>query len=666
MAPSGSWPMKKFLKTAGKALLILILVPLVLVSLFVLIGNLTQISTPLTTVTGQSAQLNEALAESWKNTPSHIEGMTKWDLYSAGLSLVPGADTDGDGLTDQEEIERYNTDPLKVSSSGDLYSDLYKIQHDMDVSRAYEYTESAQFVHNSCPEVVLTPKIPTDFNAVVTQIPMKEWSGMKVYAAYSVYNYSGNFSVDLSQVLQREGLTLSDISVYVSDGNKTGAYSFSKSGNTLTLRKAFSPKSSYTVYCTEKNFGAFAASALNSMLPSGTFEGWMPEEEEITGAGLVFVSPLLTELGNYPITIYYERLSTEENSLALRDKIMAYTEEYFSLKGQYPYDFQEKSAIEIEILYSSLSSILSFLDTTGMSGNDISWQHLLFLYFSYEDMLAQGIPGSDASGETGRPQSPNADPVSGFDPFLDTLPFGNFKTTQSPNGSCAGISHLTAYLYNQGYYPNRSNGEGSWDLTLDPENATLCDPGLGDYKTESFVRDHSQDGQTLSEGLSQGEEAFLNMIASAYQTGNANAEFICYEVFGGDFQTVVQDYAVIEAAKTYLESGKILDVYLDMVDGTRHTVNIYSYRTDPQNPDVVWFSVYDCNFPGNQTGGQPLSDTGFALRVEKKLRLDGNGWTFSYDYFPLEDQSYGATSNPNRTKTSLILILDEFGHLLND
>jgi hypothetical protein len=81
---------------------------------------------------------------------------------------------------------------------------------------------------------------------------------------------------------------------------------------------------------------------------------------------------------------------------------------------------------------------------------------------------------------------------------------------------------------------------------------------------------------------------------------------------------------------------------------------------------VVWFSVYDCNFPGNQTGGQPLSDTGFALRVEKKLRLDGNGWTFSYDYFPLEDQSYGATSNPNRTKTSLILILDEFGHLLND
>ena len=90
--------MKKFLKTAGKVLLILILVPLVLVSLFVLIANLTQISTPLTTVTGQSAQLNEALAESWKNTPSHIEGMTKWDLYSSGLSLVPGADTDGDGV----------------------------------------------------------------------------------------------------------------------------------------------------------------------------------------------------------------------------------------------------------------------------------------------------------------------------------------------------------------------------------------------------------------------------------------------------------------------------------------------------------------------------------------------------------------------------------------
>jgi len=79
----------------------------------------------------------------------------------------------------------------------------------------------------------------------------------------------------------------------------------------------------------------------------------------------------------------------------------------------------------------------------------------------------------------------------------------------------------------------------------------------------------------------------------------------------------------------------------------------------------IWFSVYDCNFPGNRTE-EPLSDTGFQLRVEKKLCTSGNGYTFSFDYFPLQDRSYGASSNPNISKNNLIIILDEFGHLLND
>ncbi len=61
--------------------------------------------------------------EPLKGEPSDIVGMSKYDKYAMGLSIQDGSDTDGDGLTDKEEIEVYGSDPLKKSTSGDLYDD---------------------------------------------------------------------------------------------------------------------------------------------------------------------------------------------------------------------------------------------------------------------------------------------------------------------------------------------------------------------------------------------------------------------------------------------------------------------------------------------------------------------------------------------------------------
>lgn len=47
-------------------------------------------------------------------------------------------DKDEDGLSDYEEIEVYHTDPNLVSTSGDLYSDYYKVKHNLDVTKKYE------------------------------------------------------------------------------------------------------------------------------------------------------------------------------------------------------------------------------------------------------------------------------------------------------------------------------------------------------------------------------------------------------------------------------------------------------------------------------------------------------------------------------------------------
>ena len=657
--------------------MIVLLVIVGLIILFLLIGNITNREKPVEVIAGSDAGPSDALIAAWKSTPSDITGMTKWDKYEAGLSVANGSDSDGDGLTDKEEIETHHSDPLSVSTAGDLYTDLYKVQNGMDLTQKYVYNTALQeFPYNSCPEVILSAQTPNDFNAVVTALPTPDsLNGQKVYAAYNIYNYSGKFTVNLASILQKEALKLSNISVYVSDGNSVEYYPFTKKAQTITLKTAFSPTGTYTVFITQKNFLRFAASRISADDALAAISS-APEAspQQVTGAGLVIVSPILAEFANSPISIYYEKQDNDIDRQTLRNALLNHVMDYFhiSSRDKYRFAFHEVSAIQIDLMYNTLRSAVSFLDVTDRTQSSLNLEYIFFLYYSYEDKLAferkstQEIstpPATEPDASTPPEDVFLPDPNSGFHLKNDTLPFGNFSTDRSPNGSCAGISHLTAYLYNQKRYPVHSdNGFIPWDLESDPENATLCEPGLGDYKDENFVQIHSTDGQTLNTDLTSGEEAFKNMITDAYLTGNQNAEFILFDLWGGNH--VVQDYSVIESAIAYLESGKILDVYLDMVDGTRHAVNIYGYRKETEN--VIWFSVYDSNFPCNRADGTILSDAGFALRVEKKLKTSGDGHTFSFDYFPLENRSYGASSNPSLSGNNLILILDEFGHLLND
>lgn len=632
------------------------------------------------------------LTQAWKSTPSDIEGMTKWDKYKAGLSVADGSDTDGDGLTDREELTVYDTDPLKVSTAGDLYADGYKVSMGMEPNKKYDYEGLQKFPHNDCSEVKLSAEIPTDFNAVVT--PLEDTTqvmGLQVYAAYRVYNYGGKFSVDLTDTLRKHGVKLSDISVYVSDGADLERYSFSKDGNIVTLRTKFSADCTYTVYCAEDDFLKFAmakavsSSAANSIAGAinGITDSLTPEEEEeeITGHGLVVMTPILNAVIKFPIVTVCEDLGDDVKNEQLQKKI-SQDALYFLIreKENTDYSFQTdfQNGFVVLGLYNYLQDKLPAFDVSTTKNNDCKWYHFIFLYYS-DDRRQQFLNGNEnpdnpeGSLDIGAEESrPETDTVSGFHPQWDTLPFGNFKTSLSPNGSCAGIAHLTTYLYNTKQFPARSSSapwdsEEPWDLMTDPENATLTNPGLRNYKDANFVTEHSDRKGMIDEStLTTGEAEFIKMIADTFSAANENAEFVCEELIGGDFNTVKQDYAVIEAAMKYLDSGKILTLYLDMVDGSRHAVNIFDYEISKENPDVVLFSIYDSNYPDNQTGKELLSETGFNLVVEKKLHQDGNGYTFGYDYFPTDDNHYGATSNPNRCKNHLFLILDESGHLLND
>lgn len=54
------------------------------------------------------------------------------------MNLHTVYDFDEDGLTDYEEMEVYHTDPNKKSTSGDNYTDKYKVDNDMDLFTKYD------------------------------------------------------------------------------------------------------------------------------------------------------------------------------------------------------------------------------------------------------------------------------------------------------------------------------------------------------------------------------------------------------------------------------------------------------------------------------------------------------------------------------------------------
>ncbi len=74
--------------------------------------------------------LQKVLDEKQKND-SDLDGVS--DAQEKQLGTDPSRiDTDGDGLTDYDEVQTYHTNPLKYDTDGDSYSDGAELRRDYD------------------------------------------------------------------------------------------------------------------------------------------------------------------------------------------------------------------------------------------------------------------------------------------------------------------------------------------------------------------------------------------------------------------------------------------------------------------------------------------------------------------------------------------------------
>ncbi len=614
---------------------------------------------------------------------SDIEGMSKYDKYVLGLDPSDGADSDFDGLTDKEEIEIYGTNPTKPSTSGDLYMDGYKVKTGMDVNKVYEYKEEYVFTGNSCPEIYLTPIEAFDFNACVidrTDSNMYRLTNKEVLRTYYVSFYTGYVTIDLDEICDVVDASKDDLAVYVQKFYESVAneVKVTKDGSRITLQEKYEYNMPYVIYIVkEENMGKDTDLVNNVEVTFGS----LAKEEQEMPIGVVYGSPLLAALGK-KLNVVYEQKSTEEETLIARQQMVdvanAIQEGVVTTKVT-DECVRAASREEIETIIRAYDVMLSEYSYTYEVGNIDSKKHqIFFIYYTYEDYLRDKEKISEVK------QAEEDQVVEGqveetkfksiyagtFDPYKDTLPFSNFRSSVGKNGVCAGIAHLTSNLFNNKTLSKSAgtftykNETYSWDITSDEENRTLLDTGLRDYKTSKFVKEHTSKAGYLEKNLSEGEQNFVTMIGYFYAKGNAafSAKDYMKGCDGRDADKDVRtmnfyDGQVIRNMVGEIDNGRIVDGYFLMDNGSGHVVNIYGYEEtkiylEGRFTDGYVFYVYDCNYP----------DVRGTLVAE--IFEHTNGQETLHYYLDIPGASYAAYSNSGRQ--NLFVVLDsEFNVLSN-
>lgn len=608
-----------------------------------------------------------------KDVPSDIEGLSVYDKYTMGLQRQDGSDSDYDGLTDKEEIEIYGTDPLKASSAGDLYTDAYKVQNGLDPYTYKEYTEEIAFPYLECEEVQLAASSPIDFNAVVTDCTfaydLSSFEVGKVYKGYDLYNYGGIVKINVHDLLTENDIN--DFEIYITNGpfvipgeNSFKKCSYKLEGDNVTLDYEFEHGSEYLIFLTEKQ-GFKIKSFINGIFNQDDAAVSTSMNNKDKGEALIYGSPWGVLLGG-KITIYYTECFDKDNTSLFKEEAEQAIPTIFTKESE-DIRFKAISSREMEKKRNFFDKFLK-LFKTYKKGEHVAWyeyffRYAVFCYDTYENTyeLAGGNSTTNEFKAMG----------TGFDKYEDELPFQNFRSYIGTGGNCAGITHLTSYLYNTGSFPSSGtyncniNGtyeQIQWDLSTDNENATLSNQGLIDYKDIEFVTEHSENGDYLSVNLTEGEQEFVNMIGCYWTEANDRINMNAYEKTTGEYY----DASLLNRMTALLDQGKILDVYLYMRGGGAHAVNIYGYEYIAANS--VLFTVYDNNIPQDCKDGYMINaDANGNCYLQVTIRKDeGGNDILEYLYMPLQgSKDYIASSMKNLMKSHAMVVMDENWNVLN-
>lgn len=602
---------------------------------------------------------DEAIEERLSGEESDIEGWTKLDKQNAGLSTLDGSDSDHDGLTDKEEIEVYGSDPTKTSTSGDLYSDGYKVENGLDINTSYD--DSFVTYYYDIPNgVTLHSEDAIDNIATVKPYSTGDTGA---YAACYVTNYSGkSIDINVSGICSKNGLKDSQIGCYICDKgdcNSSIYCDYKVKDGILTLENEFSFHDGYVIYITDKK--SIPSAAERFLFGDDVDISSSSAEEVDTEEGLMveyFAIAHLFDDGLTPTVYYYDTGDETKNNNIVKGLKEAAENELGNISGV---KLKPVSLKEIRSRYNAFENLCE----GSFNGKDESALCGAILYYRLLSEYEASLPKPPTNSGTYN--------GTGFDIVEDTLPFPNFSDSKyGKGGNCMGIATLIAKVANTGTNPSSGICENSskiyendiltWDISIDEENDTLTDSGLSDYKTYDFKKNHlDSDGKINKELLSDGEKEFVKMINSYFVDGNHMASWYCPWIY----QDSYTGYNLSNLVKVCEENlgNKVLTIGLGEWNGeyddkglkiTRgHAMNIYGITHDVEGEEEKYIlDVYDNNLPGERSEG---------LKIEI-IPKSYNTFDFAYNggIFDGEEYKYSSYDVPGYK----LVIMDEDQNIL--
>lgn len=436
--------------------------------------------------------------DSFEKMESDIAGMTVWDKVQAGLQYTSGSDSDGDGLTDKEEIEVYGSDPLKVSSSSDCYPDGYKVVHNMSLSKYYNYADDIEL---NIPDYVdiKVARAEDTFSEVLKwdywkQFYVAELDGLNHIAGLSVDGYTGYLTVDLTKFLN--GRKADDVTVYLISKDGAEKVDASVSDNDITFITSDNAK--YTFTCEPdgvvKTFFNSVGNAFTKdkeveeeteppihVLMKGWYDGPTFGKDAIKVYYTSSGDAALDDLFEYWFSnrMIYQFFADDDETKAKLDDYNAnqtYIRERYSSGTHFDFIVCENEA-ELNKNYTLLDKLV-FSNFSDVLDHDVgAYKHCGYLsVWSYHQSLRIDVTRADVEGNIhiedfsgrkvdpsviGATSTPEATPVSTPAPTEnrkvclieqnDVPRFTNFNSIYSLNGNCAGFAQLICKLNNQGY-----------------------------------------------------------------------------------------------------------------------------------------------------------------------------------------------------------------------
>lgn len=579
---------------------------------------------------------------------SNGDGLTNKEKIDRGLDILSD-DTDGDGLKDYDEIYKYNSDPTKFSTSGDLFSDAEKVQRGYDINKVYNEPRKIE-INND--KILLTPNEATDMQAYYKEyigtVPNKYTFGMQ---PFRVYSFTGQAEIKIDnpkyyEVISYDSINKKETKIkhkttdesivfdIINDNPILIVYKQSilrkLSGNAMSnIDVNVNRESEYIViicplanilvdvpiYIYEVNDNFFKNNNSNTVLQktieSKLGNGIKVEYSYINSVGAKFVNLFLKWFDD-EVTTYYDQQGFDKSFI---NYILIYKR------------FNDSASME-KYLYGNNDSELEESKTSENDGEEN-------IIYEFEEKY------NNTSGDY------YAD--SGFSVIKNAFRFDNLVTPRS-NGVCMGFAHITSSIYNNANLNKMI--QGVYDLSDSTFNC-IWNKDLYSYIPESdelaAYADDISGNETVLEFSDMPKPDSEVVKALEYYFETINDDFRL-EKFGWAWnvatnkQTFVKENTVEELIKRF-RKGEIVGVYITDDNCGDHAMNAYKIVEDKNDPDILYLKVYDNNFPADKfwntkRDGKIKYDITITLERKYENTIFGVKKYYTFDYNPINREDY--------------------------